>query len=145
MVAELIWREGLQRHVAWLYTPMALPIASAAAPEVMVYDCMDELSQFMHAPPELLELEAALLKRADLVFTGGPSLYRAKQPRHPRVYCFPSRPPISGRRGRARRSARPTTRPRSPVPGSASTASWTSAWTWTCWTRWPPRGRTGRS
>ena len=35
-------------------------------------------------------MEAALLERADLVFTGGLSLYEAKRKRHPRVYCFPS-------------------------------------------------------
>ena len=38
----------------------------------------------------MLEREAALLERADMVFTGGRSLYRAKKERHPRVYCFPS-------------------------------------------------------
>src|SRR5262249_49022444 len=54
------------------------------------YDCMDELSAFLHAPPELLDREVALLRLADLVFTGGPSLYRAKKDRHPHVHCFPS-------------------------------------------------------
>lgn len=76
--------------VAWLYTPMALPLAEALGPTVMVYDCMDELSLFLGAPPELLSREAALMECADLVFTGGPSLFRAKQTRHPNVHCFPS-------------------------------------------------------
>ena len=56
----------------------------------VVYDCMDELSAFDHAPPALLAREQELLDRADLVFTGGPSLYRAKKDRHPDVHCFPS-------------------------------------------------------
>jgi glycosyltransferase involved in cell wall biosynthesis len=51
---------------------------------------MDELSAFRGAPPGLLRLEQALLDRADLVFTGGRSLYEAKRDRHPRVFCFPS-------------------------------------------------------
>jgi UDP-galactopyranose mutase len=76
--------------LAWLYTPMALPLAEELEPGAMVYDCMDELSLFWAAPPELLAREAELLERADLVFTGGPSLYRAKQSRHPNVHCFPS-------------------------------------------------------
>jgi UDP-galactopyranose mutase len=75
---------------AWLYTPMALPLAEELEPGAMVYDCMDELSLFWGAPPELLAREADLLEHADLVFTGGPSLYRAKQSRHPNVHCFPS-------------------------------------------------------
>jgi UDP-galactopyranose mutase len=76
--------------VAWLYTPMALPLAEALGPTAVVYDCMDELSLFLGAPPELLSREAALLECADVMFTGGPSLFRAKQARHPNVHCFPS-------------------------------------------------------
>lgn len=76
--------------VAWLYTPLALPLAQKLEPAVMVYDCMDELSLFKGAPPELLSREAALLHSADVVFTGGPSLFRAKQHRHPNVHCFSS-------------------------------------------------------
>jgi UDP-galactopyranose mutase len=75
---------------AWLYTPMALPLAQALGPAATVYDCMDELSLFLGAPPELLSREAALLESADVMFTGGPSLYRAKQARHSNVHCFPS-------------------------------------------------------
>jgi UDP-galactopyranose mutase len=51
---------------------------------------MDELSLFLGAPPELLSREEALLESADVMFTGGPSLYRAKQARHSNVHCFPS-------------------------------------------------------
>jgi glycosyltransferase involved in cell wall biosynthesis len=76
--------------VAWLYTPMALPLAERLAPAVVVYDCMDELSLFLGAPPELLSREAALIECADIMFTGGPSLFRAKQSRHRNVHCFSS-------------------------------------------------------
>lgn len=79
-----------RRLVAWLYTPLALPLAQILDPDVMVYDCMDELSLFLGAPPELLSRETALLECADVMFTGGPSLYRAKQARHPNVHCFSS-------------------------------------------------------
>src|ERR1700722_4478245 len=51
---------------------------------------MDELAAFKDAPPELAELEHTLLERADLVFTGGFSLYEAKRNRHPSVHAFPS-------------------------------------------------------
>jgi UDP-galactopyranose mutase len=90
LIAELA--AGLEgcRIVGWLYTPMALPLVEALGPDAIVYDCMDELSLFLGAPPELLSREADLLECADLMFTGGPSLYRAKQARHPNVHCFPS-------------------------------------------------------
>jgi UDP-galactopyranose mutase len=74
----------------WFYTPMAFPLSAGLSPGVVVYDCMDELSAFKFAPPILLEREAQLLDRADIVFTGGPSLYRAKKDRHPNCHCFPS-------------------------------------------------------
>jgi UDP-galactopyranose mutase len=75
---------------AWLYTPLAVPLLDALRPSAVVYDCMDELSMFQGAPPELITREAELFARADVVFTGGPSLYRAKRDRHPNVHCFPS-------------------------------------------------------
>jgi UDP-galactopyranose mutase len=91
LVRELLEQEDFPNHVQWFYTPMALPLAEACSqPQAIVYDCMDELSAFLNAPAALLDREAQLLACADLVFTGGPSLYRAKKTRHPRVHCFPS-------------------------------------------------------
>lgn len=77
-------------HIAWFYTPMALPLLQELDPRLVVYDCMDELASFKNAPKQLLQRESALLKVADVVFTGGHSLYRAKRERHPNVHCFPS-------------------------------------------------------
>lgn len=76
--------------VTWYYTPMMLPFSRHLAVRCAVYDCMDELANFRFAPPELTALEQELLDRADLVFTGGYSLYEAKRHRHPRVFPFPS-------------------------------------------------------
>jgi UDP-galactopyranose mutase len=90
LLEQLAAHEGIGRHTAWLYTPLAFPAAHALAPEVIVYDCMDELANFKHAPIELAEMEHMLLRHADVVFTGGPSLYRSKRGRHSNVHCFPS-------------------------------------------------------
>jgi len=38
----------------------------------------------------LRDREAELISKADLVFTGGRSLYEAKRDKHPSVHCFPS-------------------------------------------------------
>ena len=81
---------SLDRYVAWLYTPMALPLAETLHSEALVYDCMDELSLFLGAPRELVDRETALLQRADLVFTGGSSLFKAKQATRSDIHCFPS-------------------------------------------------------
>ena len=76
--------------IRWYYTPMMLPFSDHLAADCVVYDCMDELSAFKDAPPELLDREQTLIERADLVFTGGTSLYEAKRGRHSNVHAFPS-------------------------------------------------------
>lgn len=85
------WRQRrFNSPLLWYYTPMALPFTRTLAAGVVVYDCMDELSLFKGAPPALRGLEAELMERADLVFTGGVTLYEAKKHQHPAVHAFPS-------------------------------------------------------
>ena len=90
LMAQAFRQRGIVNYWLWFYTPMALPFAEALQPQGVIYDCMDELSMFKGAPPQLLEQEAALFRTADIVFTGGRSLYNAKRWRHPNVHCFPS-------------------------------------------------------
>lgn len=90
LLNELVLREKLQEYLLWMYTPMALPLAQLLNPLVVIYDCMDELSLFRGAPPELVQREAELLGWADVVFTGGQSLYQSKRTKHRNIHCFPS-------------------------------------------------------
>jgi UDP-galactopyranose mutase len=90
LLDELCASEGLRRPVLYYFTPLALKFSDHLGASLVVYDCMDELSAFAGAPPETVELERALLARADLVFTGGVSLFEAKRDLHPNVHAFPS-------------------------------------------------------
>ena len=90
MLNQLFGEQQIENFVLWFYTPMAYGFSSHLEPNAIVYDCMDELSAFKFAPPALLSNEEQLYKKADLVFTGGQSLYEAKKNRHERVYAFPS-------------------------------------------------------
>jgi UDP-galactopyranose mutase len=90
LLKELLAANAIDHPLAWYYTPMALSFSRELLPSVVVFDCMDELSAFQGAPRELIELEAELMGRADLVFTGGQSLYEAKRNRHRRIFPFPS-------------------------------------------------------
>jgi len=74
----------------WFYTPMALPFARHLEPDLIVFDKMDELAAFAGAPPLLKALEAEMLERADVVFTGGAAMFRASADRHANIHCFPS-------------------------------------------------------
>lgn len=82
----------IQSPILWYYTPMVLPFTHhlKAQASAIVYDCMDELSAFQGAHPQIQAREAHLFKLADLVFTGGRSLYEAKQHQHSQVHAFPS-------------------------------------------------------
>jgi UDP-galactopyranose mutase len=90
MVDKLFEEQQIGEHLLWYYTPMAVAWTSHLKPLAIIYDCMDELSAFKGAPPILAEREAELFTCADLVFTGGQSLYEAKRDRHQNIYPFPS-------------------------------------------------------
>jgi len=104
LLNQLFDRFSISDFVAWYYTPMALNFSRHLRPAVTVYDCMDELSAFRGAPLELARLEQELFAKADIVFTGGASLYEAKQKHHSDVHMFPSSID-AGHFGRARNRA----------------------------------------
>ena len=90
VIDSLIKEYHLKEYLCWYYTPMALDFTRHLQPELIIYDCMDELSAFKNAPPMLLTLEDELMHNASIVFTGGRSLFNFKKHRHPNIHCFPS-------------------------------------------------------
>jgi UDP-galactopyranose mutase len=89
-LVDQLFAEEIKEYILWYYTPMALNFSQHLHPALTVYDCMDELSLFKGAPVKLRELEQELIHRADLIFTGGQSLYEGKRNGHDNVYLFPS-------------------------------------------------------
>lgn len=90
LVEKLVAEQKFSKYIAWYYTPMMLVWSEGLRPAATIYDCMDELSLFKNAPELLKQREAELFGSADLVFTGGRSLYEVKREQHEAVYCFPS-------------------------------------------------------
>jgi glycosyltransferase involved in cell wall biosynthesis len=90
LLSALYNEYAIINYVHWFYTPMALAITNHLEPEMIVYDCMDELSNFMFAPAELKQKENELFQIADIVFTGGFNLYKAKKKYHNNIFPFPS-------------------------------------------------------
>jgi UDP-galactopyranose mutase len=91
LLERLLASRRIHTFVAWYYTPMALTFTSRMrSAQAVIYDCMDDLSGFRGAAPELVQREAELFGRADLVFTGGRSLFEAKRQQHAAVHLFPS-------------------------------------------------------
>ncbi|HYW21933.1 MAG TPA: UDP-galactopyranose mutase [Nodularia sp. (in: cyanobacteria)] len=90
LIDGLLTAQSISNYICWYYTPMAIAFTSHLQPQAIVYDCMDELSAFQGASPKLKQYEAELFRRANLVFTGGQSLYESKVNQHPNIYAFPS-------------------------------------------------------
>src|SRR3954467_6760960 len=90
LLGEFLEAQKITDFAAWYYTPMALNFTRQLSPKVTIYDCMDQLSAFRGAPPGLRSAEAELFRKADVVFTGGQSLYEVKREQHHNVYHFPT-------------------------------------------------------
>jgi UDP-galactopyranose mutase len=90
MVEEFLAREGFRDVVRWHYAPMAIYLAGTCSERAVVYDCMDELSAFKGAPPELIERERELMRQADVMFTGGRSMHEKKRALHANIHRFDS-------------------------------------------------------
>ncbi len=90
LLNDFLAAREIEDPIRWYYSPMFLDISRHVEASCVIYDCMDELSNFKFAPPELRVLEQELLAEADVVFTGGYSLYEAKRGRHPNIHPFPS-------------------------------------------------------
>ena len=87
---QFVTEFNLEETIFWYYTPMALQYSENHKPKVVVYDCMDELSGFKFADSQIGEYEQQLFAIADVVFTGGHSLYQAKKQFHANIHPFPS-------------------------------------------------------
>jgi glycosyltransferase involved in cell wall biosynthesis len=78
-----------QDPVQWFYDPMAVTAFAGHLDErAIVYDCMDQLSQFRGAPQDLVRRERELLAIADVVFAGGPKIWKEKKQHNPNCYSF---------------------------------------------------------
>jgi glycosyltransferase involved in cell wall biosynthesis len=90
LIDELLALRSADELLLWYFTPMSLRFTDHLKGQVTVFDCMDELSAFRGAPAQLVDMERLLLSRADVVFTGGYSLWEVKQRQHDNAYPVPS-------------------------------------------------------
>lgn len=80
---------AFDRPLLWYYSPMDSSWSLGHfTNRGVVYDCMDELSQFTGAPKSLLANEARLMEHADVVFTGGYELWTRKKQQHDNAHFF---------------------------------------------------------
>lgn len=91
LVTEYLAHTGITEAIAWFYSPMMAGYYSGMVKEqVVVHDKMDELSTFKGTPPILAERERELIERADVMFTGGRTMFENARNRHPNCHRFDS-------------------------------------------------------
>lgn len=76
----------IHRPILWVYHPGYGAEVARIPHELLVYDCVDEYTQFPEYRDEaawLRERESALCRRADVVFTTAPGLYENKRDLNP--------------------------------------------------------------
>lgn len=89
-LVEDLLRRTPGRKIGWFYTPLALRFLELKRFDLTVYDCMDDLTGFAGADPAIRALEDRLLDAADVVFTGGRSLFARLLPRRADALLEPS-------------------------------------------------------
>ncbi|MFN7116047.1 MAG: glycosyltransferase [Saprospiraceae bacterium] len=90
IVKEYMQRLNITNPNLWFYSAAFHEMTERIPHQAVIYDCMDELSAFRGASKALIKLEKQLIQKADVIFTGGKSLYEAKRQLSENVYCYPS-------------------------------------------------------
>ncbi len=78
-------RLGMRRPISWSFLPSAATVAGRLDEEFVVYHVVDEFSAFSDASAHVAELEARLLRRADLVIASSEKLLHDKRKVNPRA------------------------------------------------------------
>lgn len=77
------------KAILWFNDPMAVTsFAGHLGEDVIVYDCMDELSQFRGAPPALIKREHELVLKADVIFCGGRKMRDRRLPLNANTHFY---------------------------------------------------------
>ena len=90
IISHRLWAEGFATApILWFYAPRFAPLLDSLEHSAVVYDIMDEHSAFSFARRDMRELEARLLRDADLVFAGTNTLAERKREFAPQVRYLP--------------------------------------------------------
>lgn len=84
-VLNAMRRLGFSRPINWIFTPSAGVVAGALHEDMVVYYCVDEFTAFSDLPPQMVQLEDCLCRRADLLIVSSQRLYDSKSTKNPRT------------------------------------------------------------
>lgn len=89
---KIVRRLGFRKPLVWTYLPGSLALARGLDPGALVYDCVDEHSQFtgLINSEAVLSMERDLLGGSDLTFATAQGLYDAKKAYARNIYLVPN-------------------------------------------------------
>lgn len=90
LIDELVYEEEIIDFSIMYYTPMALSFTQHLEPNKIIFDCIDEHSHFSESTQTIEHYENELMKKADIVFAAGNSLFESKKYKHHNIHPFPS-------------------------------------------------------
>lgn len=80
-------RLGMRRPITWSFLPSSADVVGRLGERLVVYQCVDEYSQFTGTDQAaILEMEERLCRRSDLVLVSAQPLYEAKRRWNPRTF-----------------------------------------------------------
>lgn len=85
-------RLGFNKPIVWTYLPGSLELAKGLDSSFLVYDCVDEHSEFtgLISKEAVLKMEKELLSFSDIVFTSAPGLYQSKKEYARNIHLVPN-------------------------------------------------------
>ncbi|GBF35374.1 glycosyltransferase [Desulfocucumis palustris] len=91
-VKKIARRLGMDNPLVWTYLPNSLILAEGLNPKILIYDCVDEHSEYtgLIKKDTMLEMERGLLERCDLVFVTAPGLYESKKECAGNIHLLPN-------------------------------------------------------
>jgi hypothetical protein len=82
-----LWRLGFQRPIVWTFLPSSADVIGHLGERLVVYHCTDEFSEFTGtARNAILEVERALIEKADRVIVSAERLYSSKVKHNPATW-----------------------------------------------------------
>lgn len=89
-VKWLMWREGIERPIAWFLVPHLAPMVGHLGERLSVYYCTDDHASLPDVDPGAVRaLDEDLTRRADVVFVASETLLEAKRRLNPQTYVSP--------------------------------------------------------
>ncbi len=82
---------NMNSPILWTYLHSSAPLAGKLGEKLLVYDCVDEHSEYQGFNPRAVRaMERELLQKADIVFVTAGGLYRDKEPFCREIYLSPN-------------------------------------------------------